>query len=193
MTEDSRKELDDAIKSLLSSADHSDLVITCGKDIHKVHKAIVYTRSEFFRRAEGFGKEALEGKIDLPEDEPALISLLMQYLYEGEYEPKLPPPGDLQHIPHKYGVVGLKPLATAKFDRACTYHWDSEHFAPAAYHAFSSKPATDKNLRRIVSKTVAENISLLNKAAVRAVVDEYKEIALDVLELRATDLGWTKT
>jgi hypothetical protein len=35
-------------------------------------------------------QESEDGKIDLPEDEPAVVKLLMQYLYEGEYEPLLP-------------------------------------------------------------------------------------------------------
>jgi hypothetical protein len=30
-------------------------------------------------------QETNEGKIDLPEDEPAIIKLLMQYLYQGNY------------------------------------------------------------------------------------------------------------
>lgn len=35
-------------------------------------------------------QESEESKVDLPEDEPATIKLLLQYMYEGEYEPKLP-------------------------------------------------------------------------------------------------------
>jgi hypothetical protein len=40
--------------SLLASGKYSDLVITCGGDTHKVHKAVVCTRSGFFERAERF-------------------------------------------------------------------------------------------------------------------------------------------
>lgn len=36
-------------------------------------------------------EETQSGTIDLPEDEPGTIKLLIQYLYEGEYEPFLPP------------------------------------------------------------------------------------------------------
>lgn len=35
-------------------------------------------------------QEAEEGKINLPADDPAQIKPLMQYLYEAEYDPKLP-------------------------------------------------------------------------------------------------------
>ncbi|KAF1848768.1 uncharacterized protein K460DRAFT_393764 [Cucurbitaria berberidis CBS 394.84] len=74
--------------ALLSSGKYSDLVITCGSDTHNVHKAIVCTRSGFFERAETFavGREAAESKIDLPEDEPAIIRLLVQFLYECAYD-----------------------------------------------------------------------------------------------------------
>jgi hypothetical protein len=36
-------------------------------------------------------KETQTDKVDLPEDEPETVKLLIQYLYEGEYEPFLPP------------------------------------------------------------------------------------------------------
>lgn len=39
------------------------------------------------------GKESQTGEINLGEDEPEVIKLLMQYLYEGEYEPAVPDDG----------------------------------------------------------------------------------------------------
>jgi hypothetical protein len=38
-----------------------------------------------------WGKETQAGKVDLPDDEPEIVKLLVQYLYESEYEPVLPP------------------------------------------------------------------------------------------------------
>ncbi|CAN9419816.1 unnamed protein product [Alternaria alternata] len=76
---------------VLKSGAYSDLTITCGNDTHKVHKVIVCERAEFFARNLKFGgKESESSIIDLPEDEPTIIKLLIQYLYEGEYEPLLP-------------------------------------------------------------------------------------------------------
>jgi hypothetical protein len=100
---------------LLTSGAYSDLTITCGSDTYKVHKNIVCERAEFFARAVNFGgevsrlpqhvgdprnvradtaKEAQTGIIDLPEDEPEVVKLLVQYLYEGEYDPPLPLNGE---------------------------------------------------------------------------------------------------
>ncbi|KAI5377061.1 hypothetical protein J4E82_004144 [Alternaria postmessia] len=79
------------MESVLKSGAYSDLTITCGNDTHKVHKVIVCERAEFFARNLKFGgKESESSIIDLPEDEPTIIKLLIQYLYEGEYEPLLP-------------------------------------------------------------------------------------------------------
>ncbi|KAL1794346.1 hypothetical protein ACET3X_007767 [Alternaria dauci] len=86
-----QKQILASLKGFLKSGAYSDLTITCGNDKHKVHKVIVCERAEFFVRTLKFGGiESQSGIIDLPEDEPAIVKLLMQYLYEGEYKPLLP-------------------------------------------------------------------------------------------------------
>lgn len=94
--------------SLLSGA-YSDLTVVCAGNTHRVHKVVVCGRSEFFARAIQFGgqvrasdavsrgcstnatQESHTGTIDLSEDEPEVVALLVQYLYEGEYDPTLAP------------------------------------------------------------------------------------------------------
>ncbi|KAL1794361.1 hypothetical protein ACET3X_007782 [Alternaria dauci] len=80
------------LKALLSIVDYSDLIITCGPDTYNVHKAVVCPQSLFFKKAERFpvGKEAEEGTIDLPRDNPQAVRLLVQFFYECEYDPELP-------------------------------------------------------------------------------------------------------
>ncbi|KAF2867319.1 hypothetical protein BDV95DRAFT_550982 [Massariosphaeria phaeospora] len=79
------------IKKLYATSSYSDLNITCGDDTHQVHKAIVCSGSEFLARAVKFrvGKEHEDGKIDLPDDDPQTISILIKFLYEGDYDPTL--------------------------------------------------------------------------------------------------------
>ncbi|KAH7081220.1 hypothetical protein BKA63DRAFT_462162 [Paraphoma chrysanthemicola] len=93
MTEQSRNDLLGKVKSLLISGEYSDLVIACGSDRYNVHKAIVCPQSGFFQRAEKFpvGKECAEGEIQLPEDDPVVVKLLIAFLYDGEYDPALRP------------------------------------------------------------------------------------------------------
>ncbi|RYN86485.1 hypothetical protein AA0119_g12837, partial [Alternaria tenuissima] len=82
----------DSLKSSLASGAYSDLDITCGGDTHKVHKVIICGRAGFFARAIKFGgQETQTDQINLPKDERKRIKLLVQYLYEGEYDPVLPP------------------------------------------------------------------------------------------------------
>ncbi|CAO2654058.1 Nn.00g107910.m01.CDS01 [Neocucurbitaria sp. VM-36] len=87
MAENARKHLLGKFKELLKNGAFSDLTITCGSDTYKLHKAIVCSRGEFFASAINFGgKEAEEDEIDLPNDEPAIVKLLVQYFCEGEYD-----------------------------------------------------------------------------------------------------------
>ncbi|KAI4718035.1 hypothetical protein E4T48_05770 [Aureobasidium sp. EXF-10727] len=90
---------------------HADLMITCGSDAYKVHKAIVCPQSEFFNLAcrkhtdaEGDFKEAQSGIIDLPSrnmdastsppddfkwnadaEDPKCVKLMIHYFYHLDY------------------------------------------------------------------------------------------------------------
>lgn len=88
MAEASRQKVLVSLQGSLQTGNYSDLTVTCGQDIYKVHKVIICSRAVFFANAIKFpGKESEDDTIDLPEDEPEIIKLLMQYLYEGEYRP----------------------------------------------------------------------------------------------------------
>lgn len=90
MAETSRSLLLQSVKELLSSGDYSDFNVICGSDTYHAHRSIVCPRSEFFAAATRFpGEEYEQKKVDLSEEEPAVVKLLMQYLYEGDYSPFL--------------------------------------------------------------------------------------------------------
>ncbi|KAJ6191818.1 hypothetical protein J3E72DRAFT_280334 [Bipolaris maydis] len=88
-----------AIKKCLDSGEYSDLTITCGNDVYKVHKMILCTQSDFLAGAIRFpGKESEQANINLPNDEPAVVKLGVKYLYTGDYtyDPQeLPKPSSL--------------------------------------------------------------------------------------------------
>ncbi|CAG8959317.1 hypothetical protein HYFRA_00013087 [Hymenoscyphus fraxineus] len=82
------------VASLLSDPEYSDLEIHCRREVFKVHRAIVCRQSKFLKAcmkatSGGFKanslKEAQEGIIDLPDDEPHVVGLLVQFLYTDDY------------------------------------------------------------------------------------------------------------
>ena len=88
MAEDSRKILANSLRDLIATGQYSDLTITCKSDTYKVHRNIVCVRAEFFAGASRFpGTESASNTIDLPDEDPAIVRLLIQYLYEGDYSP----------------------------------------------------------------------------------------------------------
>lgn len=81
----------DSLRRVLAKGQHSDLMATCGSDTYKVHRVIVCERSAFIAGALRFrGVESADHTIDLSDEEPAIVELLVQYLYEGDYEPIVP-------------------------------------------------------------------------------------------------------
>ncbi|KZM22845.1 hypothetical protein ST47_g6011 [Ascochyta rabiei] len=270
-----------SIKGALTSGAYSDLAITCGSDTYNVHKVIVCPRADFFARAVKFGgEEAQTGTVNLPEDEPEVVELLVQYLYEGDYDPVLLPTEDIEgsttsvrvlkknlpsppygvgnysySFPHrcsdtvyrcdatwvcphhecgrdyarsctaftceqctipgepllppihgdasqllvhtkiyeaadKYEVVGLKDLAKEKFARACKHFYDTPEFPIAAHYAFSTTPEDDKDLRDVVSATIAVNMGLVKKAEVKVLLTQFNGLALGILEQKIVENGW---
>ncbi|KAH6864801.1 hypothetical protein BKA58DRAFT_462244 [Alternaria rosae] len=63
-----------------------NFTIACGVDSYTVDLDVIAPYSEYFRRATRFGKEASEGTITLHDDEPAIISLMIEFLHEGDYD-----------------------------------------------------------------------------------------------------------
>ncbi|KAM5526659.1 BTB/POZ domain-containing protein [Fusarium oxysporum f. sp. phaseoli] len=74
------------LKQLFDDGTYSDLTIVCGDNHHKVHKAIVCPRSEFFASAcNGPFQEGESSVIHLPEDDPFAVKAMLHYLYHLDY------------------------------------------------------------------------------------------------------------
>jgi len=59
-------------------------------ELFSVHKDVL-TKSEYFSKAlDGDFKEAENQAIDLPEEDPAIFSFVVAYLYEGKFIPIKP-------------------------------------------------------------------------------------------------------
>ncbi|KAI4614045.1 uncharacterized protein J4E88_010736 [Alternaria novae-zelandiae] len=90
MAEAARSGFQAAFKSLRSSGAFSDLTITCGNDSYQLHKAIVYTRAPKLALAKQNEDQPPHDKLTLSAKDSATFKLLLQYIYEGEYDPVLP-------------------------------------------------------------------------------------------------------
>ncbi|KAI1502473.1 hypothetical protein F5X99DRAFT_427129 [Biscogniauxia marginata] len=72
---------------LYSSETYSDLVISCGGKHYKVHKAIICPRFKFFAKAcSEHYKEGSSGTVELPEDDPYIVNIMIYYLYHLDYD-----------------------------------------------------------------------------------------------------------
>ncbi|KAI9781051.1 MAG: hypothetical protein M1839_006326 [Geoglossum umbratile] len=80
----------EATASLFQSDKYSDLTITCGSEIFKVHRAVVCPRSKFFAAAcDGRFKEGITSEIALPEDDPETVQRMLSFLYRSDYDDEL--------------------------------------------------------------------------------------------------------
>ncbi|KAF7528384.1 hypothetical protein G7054_g10188 [Neopestalotiopsis clavispora] len=74
--------------TLFKSEDFSDFRLNCNGTIIPVHSVVLATHSPVFRVAmsnRGF-REANEGLIDLPADDPAILEKFLSILYRGYYD-----------------------------------------------------------------------------------------------------------
>ncbi|KAH7091578.1 hypothetical protein FB567DRAFT_277507 [Paraphoma chrysanthemicola] len=150
---------------------------------HDVHPAIICPRSHLL--SDMIRSTPTGNVITLPDDtNPELITLLIQYCYEADYEPyyvaKSRSDLDDQRTPkllkvynkemethvkmftlgHKHNVDGLQELVTAKFRQACQKFWYRLEFEEVA-HEIVIRPGDELSLLRdVIVDTVATHGNL---------------------------------
>ncbi|EME45280.1 hypothetical protein DOTSEDRAFT_128282 [Dothistroma septosporum NZE10] len=152
------KPLVESITSHFHNAEFSDLTITCGSDSWPVHKMIVCSRSDFFKKAcDGRFKamtQESDGIISLPDDNPAVVRQMLKYLYTADYEDDTTfVPGDtpeavpallfnvyVHTIAEKYDIPALTKLAEAKFSQRADTEWSTSGFADAIAEMYDTAP-----------------------------------------------------
>ncbi|KAG8533296.1 uncharacterized protein KY384_002079 [Bacidia gigantensis] len=78
-------------KDLLESGKYTDMTISCGEDIYKLHKLVICPQSSFFEKAcMGPFKEATSRVIDLSHDEANAVKRMVSFLYTTEYDDSPP-------------------------------------------------------------------------------------------------------
>ena len=93
-------------------------------------------------------------------------------------------------IGDKFDTASLKAMALKRFNRGCLAHWNTDEFAAAAHHVFTSTPDTDMGLRDIVAETISDHMDIFQKPAVEALTEKFHSLAIAVLRLRAREATW---
>lgn len=74
-------------RNLWSSKDFADAHIVCGKTSIPVHRCVLAAASPFFDRAfKSSMKEGANARISIEDAEPAVLELLLSFLYTGRFE-----------------------------------------------------------------------------------------------------------
>lgn len=74
-------------QSLYKTGKYSDLTIKCQGKTWKCHQAIICPQSKPLAAAlNGSFKEATTREIDLEEEDPDIVKLMLDFLYRGDYD-----------------------------------------------------------------------------------------------------------
>ncbi|KAI0815425.1 hypothetical protein GGR55DRAFT_628824 [Xylaria sp. FL0064] len=212
------RELMSSLRELYYSGEYSDLTISCGQSCYRVHKALVCPQSDFFTAACGGGfKEMREGIVDLPDDDPWAVKMMVDYFYHFEYDiQSVREPsqisseathasfGETSQIPsslvlhtmvyalaEKYNIPGLKDFALQEFKAAVAEHLAAPSFLEAAKEAYASTIEADRGLRDVVVTTFYEHPELLDQEETKHVLKESGTLAYDLLIYKHTNQGFS--
>ncbi|KAL9048799.1 MAG: hypothetical protein Q9162_007545 [Coniocarpon cinnabarinum] len=120
------------LNKMLESAMFSDYTIKCRDREFKVHRIILASYGgNFFNNAVAGGmKEANDGMLDLSEDEPEVVSLLVDYLYDKQPELEDMDQEEtfvaLYVLADKYGVPGLRDHLKGRFEEWAEHLLDTD-------------------------------------------------------------------
>ncbi|KAK2777408.1 BTB/POZ domain-containing protein, partial [Colletotrichum kahawae] len=199
-----QKDLVESLERLYTTGIYSDLTISSVAKTYSVHRAIVCPRSDFLTAAcRSPFKESSDGSIHLPDDEPCVVDMMMQYFYLLDYRrslytdsllqsPELEPSkaesitclllhAKVYSIAEKYAVDGLKDLAVAKFKDAAAQAWEPNDFLCAATEAYTSTIDTDRGFRDAVIEIFAVHEDLLDDEEAKTTIKSLGSLPYDLL------------
>ncbi|KAI1157309.1 hypothetical protein F5B18DRAFT_666051 [Nemania serpens] len=203
---------------LYYSGAYLDFIISCGQSCYQVHRALVCPQSDFFTAACGGGfKEMRKGIVDLPDDNPWAVKIMVNYFYYFEYniqsvrefsqisseathasfgETSQTPSGLVLHtmvyaLAEKYNIPGLKEFALQEFKAAVAGHLTTPSFLEAAKEAYASTIEADRGLRDVIVTTFYKHPELLDQEETRHALKESGTLAYDLLIYKHTNRGFS--
>ncbi|KAI4189143.1 MAG: hypothetical protein LQ348_003835 [Seirophora lacunosa] len=187
------------IANLESTNDYSDLSIMCAEHVWKVHRMVVCTRSEYFKKkCQANTEQGKPMSIDLSALGPMVVEQLVKYLYTLNYSDGSQAPTEIQvrenkplTLNHKMFVAGmlysmpsLKDLAHTKFGDAVQYCWDKENLEDLIEMLYDKKwYGAGIDLRRLLTPICIWHYQELRaRPAFRTVLRSYPDFAVDLLD-----------
>ncbi|TDZ27702.1 Protein roadkill [Colletotrichum spinosum] len=192
---------------------YSDMTIRCGGRTFKTHKAIVCSQSSFFDKALNSSfKEGITNEVELPEDDPAAIRHMLEFMYKGDYSrveestagcpdtdtqqkalaaTARPRRSGFKHlhaylVADKYDVRALRLLALTRFYRAVELTWMAdEEFPDLVDELYATTTEQHQDLRDIVCRLVGFHLlddHASAKKRMEPVMKKHGEFAMGVLD-----------
>jgi hypothetical protein len=147
-------------------------------------------------------QEALDGKIDLPDDDPGAVGAMISYLYCPDYQngidsstvgedpadfiqapetcPELVAHARVYILAEKYLIGGLKTLALRKFTTSVHDHFNVDSFLQAMEEVYSTTLESDKGLRDIIIRTLYQQRHLLDRKEIQVILKDLGEATFDL-------------
>lgn len=205
-----QKEVLTSLEELYTKGTYSDLKIVSSAKTYSVHKAVICPRTKFFAAAcNGKFKEGHTSIVNLPEDIPDAVEMMMHYFYHLDYPCKafwesekrnhVQDPGasdwssifslklglalhaQVYALAEKYAIEGLKSVALEKFKKDAESNWSSQVFLDAAKIVYTSTVGSDRGLRDIVVRNFYSNQWLLIQPRALETVRDTDGLAYDLL------------
>ncbi|KAH7081155.1 hypothetical protein BKA63DRAFT_405086 [Paraphoma chrysanthemicola] len=128
------------MKHALETGKYSDLTITCHNRSWAVHKIITCAQSDALEAASRFRKEAAEGIIELPGDDPDIVEHMLRHMYERDYRL----PSEDVHGPHWLRPLGRPVSCRTVYagPRKTLSSWRSAIFHRASFSSANSTQNT---------------------------------------------------
>jgi len=170
-TQDTAESSFDGLHKLLDNSDYSDFTVECGAKTWRVHRAIVCSRSKYFKKAcDGDFKEAREATLTFEDEDPALIEEMLVYLYTMQY-PQTPCglrkakdmvlDARMYGIADKYDLPDMKQKVFKAFEPLLAMYWTDLQFTEVACCVYEMTIDSDRGLRDLVKGVVWGNRTLM--------------------------------
>ncbi|KAF2493690.1 hypothetical protein BU16DRAFT_527918 [Lophium mytilinum] len=151
----------------LNNGEYSDLQVRCGSITYKVHRLVLCSQIEFFRKAcSAYWREGQECVVNLNHDNAYAVDALLRYAYSGKCDIFAESVASSRKALHyvqtyaigaKYEVTGLQNLAKDYLRPLIEAHGGEEWLADVIRLVYETTISTDRGLRDIVVDFVVEN------------------------------------